>query len=814
MEKKEKFTWLPFFNELFHIVCENYNKNTLVDLLYKVFDNNEGGLKDIDENEQKILFSEFDPLSFIAKFNIAWTDEHRINYCNKVKEILNLKSETPTDFTGIPVFNQRKAWFFRYKKERSDEIDILWSFALKINNLGEIDENLFNSVVNIPHTGIGKLSNLLFILFPEKYYPMDSNTLSLFPNFNVKRNYESFENFQKTVRENEEFKNIKPYELSDYAYQQNKLTNNITQKQYWILSAGDKSSMWEDFKNNNLIAIGWDYELGSLNNYKDKKEIKEKIKESINTKKDKKNDSLALWQFCHDMNINDVVYIKGNREQIIGKCEIRSEYIYDGNREKYKHIRLVKWLKIGDWNINKNMVIKALTNITNKKDFIKEIEKSLENNNEIEMKEDIGTLDKNYWFLNANPKIWQFSKINIGEEQYYSLYNENNNKRRIFENFLNAKQGDVIIGYESTPVKKIVALAKVTKKDDKNLYFEKTEDLINPIEYSTIKEIKELENMEFLKNQQGSLFKLTKEEYFIFMDLIKDNPITNQIKIDEYTETNFLNEVYISKEQYTKLKTILLTKNNLVIQGVPGVGKTFSANRLAYSIMNKKDDSHIECIQFHQNYSYEDFIMGYKPNENGFKLEYGVFYKFCKLARNNPKEKYFFIIDEINRGNLSKIFGELLMLIEKDYRDRKIKLSYDKQYFSVPKNLYIIGLMNTADRSLAMIDYALRRRFSFFTLEPAFEADGFKSYQKNLNNETFNKLIDCIKEINEIISKDDSLGMEFCIGHSYFCNYNNDKDLKLIVDCEIKPMLKEYWFDNDSNYKDCCKKLDRIFNND
>ena len=130
-----------------------------------------------------------------------------------------------------------------------------------------------------------------------------------------------------------------------------------------------------------------------------------------------------------------------------------------------------------------------------------------------------------------------------------------------------------------------------------------------------------------------------------------------------------------------------------------------------------KDKSRIEMVQFHQNYTYEDFIMGYKPTENGgFAIKPGIFYQFCKKAADDKDRPYFFIIDEINRGNLSKIFGELLMLIESDYRDTSIKLAYRDEDFYVPSNLYIIGMMNTADRSLAMIDYALRRRFSFFEM--------------------------------------------------------------------------------------------------
>ena len=158
------------------------------------------------------------------------------------------------------------------------------------------------------------------------------------------------------------------------------------------------------------------------------------------------------------------------------------------------------------------------------------------------------------------------------------------------------------------------------------------------------------------------------------------------------------------------------------------------ARKLAYSLIGNIDDEKIKFIQFHQSYSYEDFIEGYRPVENTYELEEGVFFNFCKKAKNDPDNKYFFIIDEINRGNLSKIFGELLMLIESDKRGEKVSLAYSKKEFSVPENLYIIGMMNTADRSLALIDYALRRRFSFITMEPGFTSEGFKKYQKSLNH--------------------------------------------------------------------------------
>lgn len=230
-------------------------------------------------------------------------------------------------------------------------------------------------------------------------------------------------------------------------------------------------------------------------------------------------------------------------------------------------------------------------------------------------------------------------------------------------------------------------------------------------------------------------------------------------------------------------------------------------------MIGKKDESRIEFIQFHQNYSYEDFMMGYKPEEQGFELKYGVFYSFCQQAANHPDKEFFFLIDEINRGNMSKIFGELLMLIERDYREHRAALAYNGLPFSVPKNLYLIGMMNTADRSLAIIDYALRRRFSFFELEPGFDSPGFASYQRMLNNETLDDLVNNIKSLNSVIAQDKSLGPGFCIGHSYLCGREvcDDEWLQQVVDYDILPMLSEYWFDDESKVEHWSNVLHGVF---
>ena len=295
-----------------------------------------------------------------------------------------------------------------------------------------------------------------------------------------------------------------------------------------------------------------------------------------------------------------------------------------------------------------------------------------------------------------------------------------------------------------------------------------------------------------------------------------DQDETPEVQYPEYNSKKFLDEVYINEEDYNTLVDLVKNKKNLIVEGAPGVGKTFMAKRLAYSIMGVKDVSHVMMVQFHQSYSYEDFVMGYRPYENGFKLKHGSFYKFCKKAEEDSENDYFFIIDEINRGNISKIFGELFMLIEADKRGEKnkIQLLYSDELFFIPKNVHIIGLMNTADRSLAMIDYALRRRFAFFDLKPGFISNGFKNYQRELSDDKFDNLIEVMNLLNEDIKNDESLGEGFRIGHSYLCNIKADVDEKLnyIVEYELIPLLKEYWFDETDKVEYWSSQLRSVIN--
>lgn len=282
--------------------------------------------------------------------------------------------------------------------------------------------------------------------------------------------------------------------------------------------------------------------------------------------------------------------------------------------------------------------------------------------------------------------------------------------------------------------------------------------------------------------------------------------------LDPYAREDFLRDVFMDAESFDTLSRLLDRKKNIILEGAPGTGKTFAAKRLAYARMGVQDPERVHMVQFHQSYSYEDFIEGYRPTvSGGFELKHGIFYDFCRRAQEDRENDYYFIIDEINRGNLSKILGELFMLLEADKRDVKVNLLYSNERFAIPGNVYLIGTMNTADRGIAMIDYALRRRFGFFTLEPGFKTEAFSSYRERVGSAAFTKLVSRIDELNRDIAKDESLGDGYVIGHSFLCLSQQDAGdiacLRQVIDFEIAPLLQEYWFDEPSLVRDWIQRL-------
>jgi 5-methylcytosine-specific restriction enzyme B len=280
---------------------------------------------------------------------------------------------------------------------------------------------------------------------------------------------------------------------------------------------------------------------------------------------------------------------------------------------------------------------------------------------------------------------------------------------------------------------------------------------------------------------------------------------------------------FLDREEIDRLLERIRTKKNLILQGPPGTGKTWLAKRLAFALMGHKDDSKVRAVQFHPNLSYEDFVRGWRPTGEGrLSLADGVFMEAIKAASKDAASTFVVVIEEINRGNPAQIFGELLTLLEAGKRtpNEALELCYPdtdgrRRPVHIPENLYVIGTMNIADRSLALVDLALRRRFAFVDLEPrlgpAWQAWVVKECA--IDPDFVTDIEQRIAQLNNQIATDARLGKQFRIGHSYVTPAHRLETgrtknwFQQVVETEIGPLLDEYWFDAPDETRKACARL-------
>ena len=611
---------------------------------------------------------------------------------------------------------------------------------------------------------------------------------------------------------------------------------------YWLYAPGRNAEHWETFYNKNTMAIGWD-KIGDINQYGSKDEIREALRIAYGGDGNKMNNVTANFEFANTVNIGDIIIAKQGRSKLLGYGIVTSDYFYDDSKESYTSCRRVDWKLKGEWGCEHSLVLKTFTDITKYKEkdgsnyydklmgimntnqidsLVNEFTEYLETGNYARFT--IKIYSSNFEIV-LKTYVKSLNISNLSNPDYEFLPEVN------FDKFLEKTRGE----HEGKGYVHFVSFFEAKIET-----YRKNIPATNQILYGPPGTGKTF----YLKDQLFDKYtskqtSITKEQHFetvvsscswwqviaiALLDLGKS-------KVSDIFEHEWIQK----KASLSNSKTIRPTLwGQLQSHTINECKHVNVSSRQQPLLFNKTEDSFWEILEdevkelvpelydikdsvenynpdpdtviknydfvtFHQSFAYEDFIEGIKPiapeegeesKDLGYAIEDGVFKKLCLRAKNDPDNKYAIFIDEINRGNVSAIFGELITLIELDKRkDAKngmsIKLPYSKKEFSVPSNIDIYGTMNTADRSVEALDTALRRRFEFKEMMPDYAV---------IENEEVEgiKLSEVLKTINQRIEL--LIDRDHTIGHSYFVNVNTLEKLANAFNNKIVPLLQEYFY--------------------
>lgn len=820
----KQYDWVDFYKEFSHLLLAyKSRRQEVIENIKSIYKDTGINLPTLEKDNQIV---DIDPFTVFGLFNkSSMKESNRVKIISAVAEKFGVRAAIPTSFDSIPVLNNQNATFYYFVGDRAEhDIDELWDLfeaALKYadNPSGENREVLskyFDLAINKKGNGNSKITMGLYWIAPNSFLNLDQrNTWYIYESGKIPAGVvSSLPAIETKIKSKKYF--------------------DIVEKLRSYLSSSESSL--KDFKE--LSFEAWRYS--------------EEVNQEKKTEKTKASNAAFLKWFKPVIqalrDLGGSATPQDTRNRIIENEHLTEEVLNEArgksNVNKFENeVAFARnYLVYGGYVDNSTYGIWKLTDEGWKVDmteslaseiFKKGVKATRDDKGAGLADEDVDTV--HYWIYSPGDGAikWEdFYRQNImgigwseigdltqyaSKDDMKAAMKEKIDPSRPYKNAAHAtwqfvhdlKPGDIV--FVKKGMHQLVGRGVVTS----DYFFDSSID----VEYSNLRKMNWTDNcLEQPKDHPGQAVMKTLTDITSYTDYVEklcalfdkdedtDDDETPEVSYPLYDIDKFLDEVYMDEDSYNTLVGLVRSKKNVILQGAPGVGKTYAAKRLAYSMMGVKDQERVMMIQFHQSYSYEDFVEGFRPSSSGdgFEIKKGSFYNFCKKAADDLEHEYLFIIDEINRGNLSKIFGELFMLIENDKRGNALQLLYSDEKFFVPKNVYIIGMMNTADRSLAMLDYALRRRFAFYEMRPGFKSEGFIEYRIGLNNEKFDNLINCVENLNGVITADESLGEGFCIGHSYFCELDEitHSVLSNIVEYELIPLLKEYWFDEPLKIKD------------
>lgn len=895
------FTWVQTHKELSeYLLTMEHDQLGLINLLKSI------GITPFNDKvaagDHNIELEEIDPFTFFC-YLYKYGSSRRLKNLQSIANKLNI--HLPSDDYGIPSAQAQKVWLFPYKYERvNNEVPRLWAF-FKVALQNTITEDDWDDVLDIRSVGKTKLTEALFYIDPEKYFPIDGPTKPyLKEKLGIDCKFDSYAEYMDLLEVIKEKIDIPFYNLSYDSYlwykdrkqvnywvfqgnpkvydfvgtiknngidrwtisahinriktgdkvivwitgsnagcyalaeitkdpylvdlpEENKseykadisITHNLVDqpvtksdiklekkldnlkaglqgtnfsateeeyqslldiiegrgvKQYWLYSPGENATEWDTFYDTGIMGLGWDH-LGDLSDFKSKGEIKDELLKTQEGTGSRKNDVAANFDFVHSLKKGDIVICKRGRSELIGYGVVSSDYFFDEGRALFKSCRKVDWKLKGTWSIDHKLVLKTLTDITkipsDKSDHEFFYQRLMETMG-------VSSTKDNLHNMNFPLNTILYGPPGTGKTYNTILKAAKIIEDRTFDSFedaqkvFNANLGDrieFITFHQNYSYEDFIQGLRPEVDNQSSLVFDKKDGVFKRIADRALENwnLSEKAPEELTSDAQ---FNIALERYQELILETEDNyPINNTAYITEVEEDAF---------RYTGDKWL---------KHATGIRMKYSDLLEFYrsKVISRKDVKHLDNVsglaKQHATYYFlvYDQILKYLPED-------------VQSSSVVQKQNYVIIIDEINRANISRVFGELITLIEPDKRaNGKIPLKVQLpsgDRFIVPSNLYIIGTMNTADKSIALLDIALRRRFEFEPMYPRYDIGNIQ-------------YVEVLKKLNkQIIS---TKGHDFQIGHSYFMD--DHTDLAQIMNKKVIPLLLEYYMNDEQEVKGILK---------